>query len=36
MLDSVLVARDKWLKPGGIMAPSNSKILIAAMDDEEW
>lgn len=36
MLDSVFVARDRWLKPNGIMAPSNAKILIAAMDDEEW
>jgi 2-polyprenyl-3-methyl-5-hydroxy-6-metoxy-1,4-benzoquinol methylase len=36
MLDSVLVARDRWLKPDGIMAPSGSTILLAAMDDEEW
>lgn len=36
MLDSVLAARDKWLKPDGIMAPSNTTILIAAVSDEEW
>ncbi|KAJ3272102.1 Protein arginine N-methyltransferase 3 [Terramyces sp. JEL0728] len=36
MLDSVLVARDKWLKPDGIMAPSRTDILLAAVDDENW
>ncbi|KAJ3052541.1 hypothetical protein HK097_006072 [Rhizophlyctis rosea] len=36
MLDSVLHARDRWLAPDGIMAPSRTDILIAAMDDEEW
>ncbi|KAJ3045863.1 Protein arginine N-methyltransferase 3 [Rhizophlyctis rosea] len=36
MLDSVLHARDRWLAPDGIMAPSRTDILIAAMDDHEW
>ncbi|KAI9101247.1 S-adenosyl-L-methionine-dependent methyltransferase [Phlyctochytrium arcticum] len=36
MLDSVLVARDRWLAPDGILAPSRSDILIAAIQDEEW
>lgn len=36
MLDSVLVARDRWLAPTGIMAPSCTRILIAAFGDAEW
>lgn len=36
MLDSVLYARDKWLKPGGMMAPNKAKMLLACMTDEEW
>ncbi|KAI9306697.1 S-adenosyl-L-methionine-dependent methyltransferase [Cunninghamella echinulata] len=35
MLDSVLVARDRWLAPNGIMAPSHTRILMAALDDED-
>ncbi|KAI8982407.1 S-adenosyl-L-methionine-dependent methyltransferase [Mycotypha africana] len=35
MLDSVLVARDRWLAPKGIMAPSQTRILMAALDDED-
>ncbi|KAI8367011.1 S-adenosyl-L-methionine-dependent methyltransferase [Choanephora cucurbitarum] len=34
MLDSVLVARDRWLAPNGIMAPSHTRILICALEDE--
>ncbi|KAI8388385.1 S-adenosyl-L-methionine-dependent methyltransferase [Radiomyces spectabilis] len=34
MLDSVLVARDRWLAPNGIMGPSHTRILMAALDDE--
>jgi hypothetical protein len=29
MLDSVLVARDKWLKPGGAMYPSHAAMYMA-------
>ncbi|KAJ3088712.1 Protein arginine N-methyltransferase 3 [Quaeritorhiza haematococci] len=36
MLDSVLVARDRWLAPGGMVGPSHTSILIAGMQDEEW
>ncbi|KAJ3285916.1 hypothetical protein HK104_009250 [Borealophlyctis nickersoniae] len=36
MLDSVLHARDRWLAPDGIMAPSRTDMLIAAIDDAEW
>ncbi|CDS11451.1 hypothetical protein LRAMOSA03714 [Lichtheimia ramosa] len=35
MLDSVLNARNKWLAPNGIMAPSHTRILMAALDDED-
>lgn len=33
MLDSVLVARDRFLKPNGIMFPDKARIKIAAIDD---
>ena len=36
MLDSVFYARDKWLKPDGIMAPSRTDILLVPIQDEEW
>ncbi|KAJ1547832.1 hypothetical protein HK096_010720 [Nowakowskiella sp. JEL0078] len=36
MLDSVFIARDRFLAPDGIMAPSQSDIIISAIDDEEW
>lgn len=36
MLDSVLVARDRWLKQDGLMAPSCTKILLSAVGDAEW
>ncbi len=31
MLDSVLKARDKWMKPGGSMYPSHARMLLAPM-----
>lgn len=36
MLDSVLYARDKWLAPDGIMAPSQTDVLISAFGDGDW
>ncbi|KAI9364523.1 S-adenosyl-L-methionine-dependent methyltransferase [Zopfochytrium polystomum] len=36
MFDSVLFARDRYLSPKGIMGPSRSRILLAALSDEEW
>jgi type I protein arginine methyltransferase len=33
MFDSVLYARDKWLKEGGIMMPDRAKMYISALDD---
>jgi protein arginine N-methyltransferase 1 len=34
MLDSVLFARDKWLKPGGALYPSHARMYIAAIQRE--
>ncbi|KAJ2457955.1 hypothetical protein GGF42_002376 [Coemansia sp. RSA 2424] len=36
MLDSVLVARDRFLAPGGLLAPSASYIYLTAISDEEY
>ena len=33
MVQSVLLARDRWLAPGGVMYPSSARLLIAALDD---
>lgn len=35
MLDSVLVARDRFLRPGGVMAPSQCKMMFALCDATE-
>lgn len=34
MLDSVIVARDRFLKPGGLVGPSQCSIILAAVQDE--
>lgn len=36
MFDSVLFARDKWLRQGGIMLPDRAQMYIAALDDEAY
>ncbi|KAJ1835586.1 hypothetical protein LPJ63_000996 [Coemansia sp. RSA 2711] len=36
MLDSVLVARDRFLAPGGLLAPSASYIYLTAINDDEY
>ncbi|KAJ1675610.1 hypothetical protein EV182_000934 [Spiromyces aspiralis] len=36
MLDSVLVARDRFLAPGGLLAPSSSRIYLTAVSNEEY
>jgi protein arginine N-methyltransferase 1 len=36
MLDSVIYARDKWLRPGGIMMPNRAKMYMAALDDTAY
>jgi hypothetical protein len=33
MMDSVLVARDRWLKPGGALYPSHATLFMAPMYD---
>ncbi|XP_028288563.1 protein arginine N-methyltransferase 6 [Parambassis ranga] len=33
MLNSVLYARDKWLKPGGLILPSKAELFIAPISD---
>jgi protein arginine N-methyltransferase 3 len=35
MMDSVIFARDKWLKPGGIVLPDECSMYLVAMIDDE-
>ncbi|CAG8596871.1 11126_t:CDS:2, partial [Ambispora gerdemannii] len=36
MLDTVLVARDKYLKPGGLIFPDKATIYLSAIEDGEY
>jgi type I protein arginine methyltransferase len=36
MLDSVLVARDRYLREGGVMAPSQTKIMLSGIDCADY
>ena len=36
MLDTVLVARDKFLKKGGLLFPDKATLYIAAIEDGEY
>jgi len=36
MLDTVLDARDKYLKPGGLMFPDSATMYLAAIEDQEY
>lgn len=36
MLDTVLLARDKYLKPGGRMFPDNARMYLAAIEDQDY
>lgn len=36
MLDTVLVARDKWLAPGGMIFPDKATIFACAIEDAEY
>jgi type I protein arginine methyltransferase len=36
MLDSVLFARDKWLRPGGLMMPDRAKLVVGLIEDESY
>jgi protein arginine N-methyltransferase 1 len=36
MFDSVMLARDKWLKPGGMLLPDKAAVYITAIEDEKY
>lgn len=36
MLDTVLLARDKWLKPGGLMFPDRAGLYMVGIEDSEY
>merc|ERR1712048_220195 len=36
MLDTVIFARDKWLKPGGLMFPDKASMFITAIEDRDY
>ena len=36
MLDTVIHARDKWLKPGGLLFPDKASVYITAIEDREY
>jgi hypothetical protein len=36
MLDTVLVARDKYLKKGGLIFPDQATMYLAAIEDQEY
>ncbi|EDV28855.1 uncharacterized protein TRIADDRAFT_49708 [Trichoplax adhaerens] len=36
MLETVLYARDKWLKPGGILMPDKASLYICGIEDREY
>lgn len=36
MLDTVLFARDRWLKPGGLMFPDKATLYLCAIEDAQY
>jgi protein arginine N-methyltransferase 1 len=36
MLDTVIIARDKWLKPGGLIFPDRASMWMCAIEDQEY
>lgn len=36
MLDTVLYARDKWLRPGGLMFPDRATLFLCAIEDRQY
>ena len=36
MLDTVIYARDRWLKEGGLMLPDKATLLVGAIEDEQY
>ena len=33
MLETIIVARDRWLKPGGLILPDKYKMFVSGVDD---
>ena len=36
MIQSVIFARDRWLKPDGVMYPSSARLLLASLQDKRF
>ena len=36
MLDTVLLARDRWLAPGGVIFPDKASVLLCAIEDAQY
>ena len=36
MLDSVIAARNRWMKPNGTMCPSQAIMYLAGVEDSDW
>ena len=36
MIHSVIYARDKWMRPGGVMYPSSARLLLASLQDPSF
>ncbi|CAN0049648.1 unnamed protein product, partial [Choristocarpus tenellus] len=36
MLDTVIYARDRWLKEGGLMLPNEAVLCVGAIEDEQY
>jgi len=36
MLDTVLLARDKYLKPNGLIFPDTATLYLAALEDQDY
>ena len=36
MLDTVLVARDRWLAPGGLLFPDKASLFLVAIEDADY
>jgi protein arginine N-methyltransferase 1 len=36
MLDTVIFARDKWLKPGGVVLPDRATLSLTAIEDGQY
>ena len=36
LLDTVLVARDRWLAPGGLLFPDKASLFLVAIEDADY